>query len=182
MRYRPLTYADAARLLGAAEDPVVKILGAVSGVGAAVLTLHSLGGRDIFALRGQLIEWGNAAVTGLRERMNGVHRFDRTQRLEAAHAIVVVTSFYEALEEVLSDRPEVDLAAARLTAGEQVAIATSTAAETRYADLVQVLIDTPPPMPAPHRPFEATIGDLADYYRSAAVALRHFLGGLSDFE
>jgi hypothetical protein len=39
MRYRPLTYADAARLLGAAEDPVVKILGAVSGVGAAVLTL-----------------------------------------------------------------------------------------------------------------------------------------------
>lgn len=182
MRSRPLTYADAARLLGAAEDPIVKILGAVSGAAAAVVTMGTLANHDFLGLRGELIRWGNAAVTGLRERMNGVRRFDRTQRLEAAHAIVVVTSFYEALDTVLADRPGMDLAAAKLTAGEQVAIATSTPADTRYADLVQVLIDTPPPRPAPHRPFEETIAELAFYYRTAAEALRDFLAGLTAFE
>jgi predicted kinase len=182
MRSRPLSYADAARLLGGADSPVVRALGAASGVAAAAVTVGSLGGNDFFALRGELIAWGNAAVTGLRERITGVRRFDRTQRLVAAHAIIVVTAFYEALDAVLAGHPDVDLAAARLTAGEQVAVATSTAASAGYADLVRVLIDTPPPMPAPHRPFETILGDLLGYFTAAQSALLEFLGGLSVFE
>jgi len=181
MRSRPLGYADAARLLGGADNAVIKALGAASGTAAAAVTVGTLGANDFFALRGALITWGNAAVAGLRERVTGVRRFDRTQRLVAAHAIIVVTAFYEALDAVLADHPDVDLAAAALTAGEQVAIATSTVVTTRYADLVQVLIDTPPPMPAPHQPFEATVGALAGYFGSAAAALRDFLSGLSAF-
>ncbi|MET8151320.1 NACHT domain-containing protein [Actinoplanes sp. NPDC049668] len=182
MRSRPLGYADAARLLGAADSPLIKALSAVTGAGAAAVTVGSLGANDFFALRGELITWGNALATGLRERVSGVRRFDRTQRLVAAHAIIVVTAFYEALDAVLAEHPEVDLALAGLSAGEQVAVATSTAASTRYADLVQVLVDTPPPMPAPHRPFETTLDALAEYFGSASSALRDFLGGLSAFE
>ncbi|WP_433361129.1 NACHT domain-containing protein [Actinoplanes sp. CA-142083] len=174
MRPRQLSYADAARLLGSADEPVIRLLGAVTGAAATAVTLGSLGGNDLFALRGELIKWGNDAVSHLRERVTGVRRFDRTQRLVAAHAIVVVTAFYEALD--------VDLTAARLTAGEQVAIATSTTAMNRYADWVGILVDTPLPIPAPHRPFEATVRDLEQFFENAAAAVRDFLGGLSAFE
>jgi predicted kinase len=179
---RPLSYADAARLLGATDHPLIRIFGAASGAVTAAATMGTLADADFFALRGELIKWGNTAVTGLHERMTGVSRLDRTQRLEAAHAIVVVTSFYEALEAVLAGRPGVDLAAARMTAAEQVAVVTSTAVTTRYGDLVQVLIDTPPPMPAPHRPFEKTLWDLAEYFGSASAAVQRFLTGLVAFE
>lgn len=182
MRSRPLGYADAARLLGGTDNAVIKVLGTASGAAAAAVTVGTLGANDFFALRGELITWGNTVATGLRERVTGVRRFDRTQRLVAAHAIIVVTAFYEALDAVLADHPDVDLATAELTAGEQVAIATSTVVTTRYADLVQVLIDTPPPMPAPHCPFETTVAALAGYFGSAAAALRGFLSGLSAFE
>jgi hypothetical protein len=174
MASRPLSYADAARLLGVDNNPVMKILSGVSGATTAAVTVGTLADVDFFALRGELIRWGNAAVSNLRERMTGVRRFDRTQRLEAAHAIVVVTSFFEALDGVL---PEVDL-----TAGEQVAVITATPVNVRYAELVQILIDRPPPMPAPHRPFETTVTDLAGYFRAAAAAVRNFLSGLRAFE
>ncbi|MFI7591290.1 NACHT domain-containing protein [Micromonospora sp. NPDC049359] len=182
MRSRPLCYADAARLLGSPENPVIRAVGATSGVAAAGLTAAGLGGADLLSLGRELILWGNSAMAGLHERIAGLRRFDRTQRLVAAHAIIVVTAFYEALEIALADHPEVDLADAALTAGEQVAITTSTAVVDRYADLVRVLIDTPPPMPAPHQPFEATIAALGGYFGSAAAALRDFLHGLSAFE
>ncbi|MEU8236479.1 NACHT domain-containing protein [Actinoplanes sp. NPDC048967] len=182
MGSRSLSYADAARLLGASEHPLIRIFGAASGAVTAAATMGTLADVDFFALRGELIRWGNTVVTGLQERMTGVGRLDRTQRLEAAHAIVVVTSFYEALEAALAGRPGVDLAAARMTAGEQVAVVTSTAVTARYGELVQVLIDTPPPMPAPHRPFEKTLWDLAEYFGSASTAVQNFLAGLVAFE
>ncbi|MCU7725797.1 ATP-binding protein [Actinoplanes sp. KI2] len=181
MRSRPLCYADAARLLGSADSPVMKLLAAASGAAATAVSVGTLGGSDIFALRGELIAWGNAAVTGLRERLSGVRRFDRTERLVAAHAIIVLTAFYEALDAVLADHPDLDLSAARLTAGEQVAVATSAAATDRYAAWVRILVETPPPMPTPHRPFETTLAELDDFYGTAATALTDFLLGLSAF-
>jgi hypothetical protein len=181
MRSRPLSYADAARLLGVADSPVIKVLAAASGAAAAAITVGSLAGSDVFALRAELIAWGNAAVKGLRERVTGVRRFDRTQRLAAAHAIIVVTAFYEALDTVLADEPDIDLAAIALTPGEQVAIATSTAAHSDYAGLVQALIETPPPLPAPYSPFEATIKAIEAYFTGVAVSLGNFLNGLSAF-
>jgi predicted kinase len=157
-------------------------LAAASGAAAAAITVGSLGGNDIFALRGELVAWGNAAVNGLRERVTGIRRFDRTQRLVAAHAIIVVTAFYEALDAVLADHPDIDLPAVALTPGEQVAIATSTAAHSHYAEVVQALIETPPPMPAPHSPFETTIKAIEGYFTDVAVSFGNFLKGLSAFD
>lgn len=182
MGSRPLTYLDAARLLGVADNPLLRVFSAGSGAAAAAVTVASAGSTDFFALRGEVIRWGNTAVNGLRERITGVRRFDRTQRLVAAHSIIVVTSFFEAVDAVIAGHHEVDLAAARITAGEQVALATSSAAPRGYAELVQVLVDTPPPMPAPHRPFENTLAELEAYYGLAVTALGHFLSGLDAFE
>ncbi|MFG1606280.1 NACHT domain-containing protein [Actinoplanes sp. NPDC049265] len=182
MGTRPLSYRDAARLLGVPDNPLVKIVGAVTGAGAAAVTLATLGANDFFALRAEVINWGNAAVDGLRERITGVSRFDRTERLAAAHAVVVVTSFYEALDVVLTDGSPLARAVAQISAAEQVALATSTAVAQRYADVLRTLIDEPPPMPAPHRPFEATLDELAAYFATMAGALGGFFAGLEPFE
>jgi hypothetical protein len=72
MRSRPLSYADAVRLLGGAESPVIGVLNRVSGAAAAVVTVGSAGTVDFFAVRGELVHWGNAAATSLRERLTGV--------------------------------------------------------------------------------------------------------------
>jgi len=63
----------------------------------------TVGAIDFFALRDELVSWGRSLVGGLGERLAGLGRFDRTQRLVAAHSVVVVTAFYEALGGVLAE-------------------------------------------------------------------------------
>ena len=172
MRSRTLTFADAVRLLGGADEPSVRWLERLTGVAAAGATVATLGGLDLFALRDEVVRWGHAVVGGLRERLAGLHRFDRTQRLVAAHSVIVVVAFYEALDAVLADHPHV---AAQLTAAEQVSLATGGAAQEAYIEVLQQLVDTPPPMPAPHRPFEAVVDALREHYETVADRLVEFL-------
>jgi predicted kinase len=175
-----MAFSDAVKLLDGAAPP--GWLSRLTGVGAAVVTVATVGAVDLFALRDEVAKWGGKAISGLRERTQGLGRFDRTQRLVAAHSIIVVTAFYDALDEFLTDTPEFDLAGAELTANEQVALSTNGDAARRYADLLTRLIDTPPPMPAPHLPFELVLEDLERHYRWTAVRLHDFLEGLSAFE
>ena len=172
VRSRTLTFADAVRLLGGADEPSVRWLERLTGVAAAGATVATLGGLDLFALRDEVVRWGHAVVGGLRERLAGLHRFDRTQRLVAAHSVIVVVAFYEALDAVLADHPHV---AAQLTAAEQVSLATGGAAQEAYIEVLQQLVDTPPPMPAPHRPFEAVVDALRKHYETVADRLVEFL-------
>jgi predicted kinase len=182
MRSRSLTYSDAVRLLGEADSTVVTALDRLTGVAAGAVTVASVGTVDFFALRGELVKWGHLVAGEVRERTHGFGRFDRTQRLVAAHSIVVITAFFEAVDDVLADHPEVDVAAAELTAAEQVALSTRGRVNATYAQLVQALADTPPPLPAPHRPFEQVLDDLADYYAGLGGLLEQFLLGLRAFE
>lgn len=182
MRPRTLTFSDAVRLLDGSDNAAIGWLGRLTGVGAAAVTITTGGTVDFFALRDEVVKWGNSMVGQLRERTTGVRRFDRTQRLIAAHSVIVVTAFYEALDDELAEHPEFDLAAARLSAAEQAAIATSAPATGAYVDLVRALIDTPPPMPAPHRPFEVVLDELDGHYRRVAAALRAFLLNLSAYQ
>ncbi len=99
-----------------------------------------------------MVAWGNAAVNGLRDRATGVGRFDRTQRLVAAHSVLVVTAFYEAVGEVLVDEPDLNLKAVELSRAEQVALATGEWRGLGYGDLVGALIDRPPSMPTAYQP------------------------------
>jgi NACHT conflict system protein len=118
---RTLTFAEAVKLLDGETPP--DWLSRLAGVGAAVVTVTTLGAVDLFALRDEVTKWGKTVISGLRERNQRLGRFDRTQRLTAAHSIIVVTAFFDALDEFLADTPDVDLTAAELTASEQIAIA-----------------------------------------------------------
>jgi hypothetical protein len=57
-----------------------------------------------------------------RDRVRGLSRYDRTDRLVAAHSVVVIVAFYEALDEWLAERGA-DLDEAGLRAEEQAAFA-----------------------------------------------------------
>jgi hypothetical protein len=177
MRSRSLTFADALQLLGAAEDPTVEKLGRLAGVGAGVVTVASAGTVDFFALRDEAVRWGNTVMGTLRERLHGLKRFDRTQRLSAAHSVIVLTAFYEALGE----DAWFDVDAAELIAVEQVALATGGSAAQSYGEMIHELVRVPPPMPAAHLPFEDACQAMREFYQDAAIRLHRFVYDLHAF-
>jgi len=58
-------------------------------------------GLPYFMFRSKLVEYGESLARGLRDRLDGAGRYDRTQRLQAAHAVIVMTAFAQALGELL---------------------------------------------------------------------------------
>jgi type II secretory pathway predicted ATPase ExeA len=166
-----MTFADALQLLGEGGDPAVERLGRLAGIGAGVVTVATAGTVDFFALRDEAVRWGSTVVGTLRGRLRGLQRFDRTQRLAAAHSVIVLTSFYAALGE----DAWFDLPAARIVAEEQVAIAVGGAAAQSYVEMIGELVAKPPPMPAAHLPFEDVCEALSRFYQDAANSLQRFL-------
>lgn len=180
MRSRGLCFADAVQLLDGDSELVAR-LGQIAGVGAAAVTVGSGGTIDFFALRDQVVSWGQAAVKGVRGRLLGLSRFDRTARLVAANSVLAIVAFYEALDEWLAGQG-LRLADARLTADEQVAIATRSPVTESYRGMIDSLIRDPVPAPSPRRPFELYELDLRAHYARVSVAVDAFLRGLRAFE
>jgi hypothetical protein len=153
-----LSYADAVRLLGAGESPIMSGIGRLAGEGATLANAVALGATDLLGLRDEIIKWGQQTARSVRERMIGLDRFDRTERISAAHSVIVTTSFFEVLYELL---PELDdeLARVRMTLGEQVSLRTRTAAFER-SRLLSALVDARVPLPSPavtERQFEQSL-------------------------
>ncbi|GAA1510798.1 hypothetical protein GCM10009730_14110 [Streptomyces albidochromogenes] len=170
---RLLSYSDAVAILGgdsAALTAADQALGgalsmATGGTSDAVLNL--------FAARGGVLALGRDLTSGLRDRLGSSERAERTERIAAAHAVLVVTAYFEALGEV--ELP-FDLAEARLTRREQIALAGGSDAAYGF---VQRLVATGAPQPAPHVPYEQTLVDLRFWYLELSVRLKTFLHGLA---
>jgi hypothetical protein len=180
MRSRGLSFADAVKLLDG-DSPLVTALGQAAGLGAAAVTVGSAGSIDFFALRDQVVAWGQSAVKQLRSRVQGLGRYDRTARLAAANSVLVVVSFYEALDEWLAGQG-LRLSDAKLTAGEQVAVAGGAGVTESYRSMIDSLVRYPMPAPSPQRPFEQYELDLLAHYNRVAVPAGAFLRGLHAFE
>ena len=166
---RGLTYADAVNLLGAGESRVIAALGRAAGVPAAVVGAATLSSVDLLAVRNEVVEWGQAANRKLNERLAGLGRFDRTQRLTAAHAVLVVSSFFEALGDVADE----------ITLAEQVALGTRSAVESERRDIVSVLTEDAVPIPSAAVPVERLKAELSGYYTTLIKAAAEFLHGLA---
>ncbi|GAA2344572.1 hypothetical protein GCM10010170_030210 [Dactylosporangium salmoneum] len=161
------------RLLDGADGPIASAVGKAAGAAA---TASTFGVSEFFGFRDEAVKWGQAVAAGLRDRVLGLRRFDRTQRLEAAHAVLVITSFFEAFD----DLPEDELHALRLLRSEQVSVATGEWPGRTYQSLVQTLLDSPLPLPSPHVSFEDAILSLRVLYDTAAdhtfAFVRNLLG------
>jgi hypothetical protein len=178
---RTLSYADAARLLGGGES---KAVAAVDRLLGGLLLVVSAGGGgfalSLFEPRRELASLSGVLVAGLGERLRGLGRFDRSERLAAAHAIIVMTAYFEALAE--TDLP-FDVRELEFTKAEQVAVAAGGVADSdRLRKLAAELLRTELPMPAPQWPYELTLEALRGFYHAASDQVLQFVSGLAVWE
>jgi hypothetical protein len=179
---RDLSYRDAVKLLGADQPVMVKIM---DGLGGAALTAASAGTLDalaFFSVRDELVKWGGGVVVGIRDRISGLNRFDRTERLVAAHAVIVITSFYEALDDSFKESLPGGFRGLGLTRAEQVELATDSSAGARYHSIVQALLDSPVPIPDPQLPYEKNLAILKGFWSTAYLRVTRFIEGLANWK
>ena len=143
----------------------------------------SIGMSDVlgcFGVRTELIRLGRDLVQNVADRQRGLSRFDRTQRIQAAHSIVVITAYFEALRS--ADLP-FSLDQLELTRSEQVTLVVDRSTQGgRAGALVNELLDTAVPLPTPQRPREDTTRALHSFYEGLSVRLVQFATGLAAWE
>ncbi|WP_158273899.1 NACHT domain-containing NTPase [Micromonospora sp. RP3T] len=167
-----LSYADAVRLLGGEKSKVVDWFDKLTGgvLLAASVPVPALLG--IFDAKAEFVRLGHELMRGVSEKRSGLSRYGRTQRLEAAHAVIAVTAFFEALLDI--ELP-FDVEELRLSKAEQVTMAGVTA----YSDfVVDTLFAFAAPLPGPHVPYPVLCAELVNYYGSMTERLGLFLRGL----
>src|SRR6202034_1203733 len=96
-----LSYSDAVKLLGGADSRLVAALNRLTGG----MLLAATGGTaafviNLFDVRGELADLSAELICGISDRVRGLSRFDRTERLTAAHRVVILTAYFEALHEI----------------------------------------------------------------------------------
>ncbi|MER6754174.1 AAA family ATPase [Micromonospora echinofusca] len=173
-----LSYADAVRLLGGEKSRVVDWFDKLTGW--SLLGASAAGAPDalgIFDAKAEFVRLGHELVRAVSEKRSGLSRYGRTQRLEAAHAVIAVTAFFEVLSEI--DLP-FDVASARISKAEQLSLAGSGA--VHEAALTDAFFATAAPLPGPQLPYPAFRHALGAYYDGLVGRLLHLLRGLAVWE
>ncbi|GHA14206.1 hypothetical protein GCM10010329_41370 [Streptomyces spiroverticillatus] len=154
----------------AAADRVVggALSAATGGASDAVLGL--------FGAQGRVLRIGRDVTTGLRDRLGSAERADRTEKIAAAHAVLVITAFFEVLAE--AELP-FEFGELELNRNEQVMLS---GGQVTADHLVGTLLSAEVPHPTPALPFEETVGLVRAWYWDRADLLRDFLQGLALWE
>lgn len=172
---KSLSYAQAVRVLGQGPDAdwLRRINDLTGGLmlGAAVTVPAVLGWFDAHAVFAKLSQ---QLVQAAGRRLAGANRLDRTERIAAAHTIIVVSAYFDALAEV--DLP-FDLAAAKLTAEDQLSLAGRDG--SRAGDLAQAALRVGIFLPEAHGFRREYLDTLGVTYRELSTAVGAFLRGLA---
>jgi hypothetical protein len=178
---RSLSFADAAALLGGRGNRVVAALDRL--VGGVLLTVSATGTgfvTNLFDPKHELARLSGDIVLKVGERLRGVSRLDRTERLAAAHAVTVLTAYFEALGEVRLPFAVKEL---EFTTAEQVGLATNgQPVHGRLGELAVSLLRADVPMLAPQRSYEETLRAMTRFYRTLSDNVGAFVAGLSVWE
>jgi len=95
-----MTYKDAVQLLGQDDSAFVSALDQALGLGLLAVTAFSpASALPYFELKNELISQLRTLVSKLKERLGKAGRIEYEQLLNAAHAVIVVTAYSEALAE-----------------------------------------------------------------------------------
>ncbi|GAA3600567.1 hypothetical protein GCM10022419_100890 [Nonomuraea rosea] len=168
------SYADALRILGCKDGRLVKVVGFAS---AAARTGWALAGggqlvSGLADMRGDIVRYGEDVVHRLPDLKSGVDRFTRTQRLAAAHAVVVVAAYFEALGEA-----KLPFTLEQLDRAGKLAHGVPT--PERFARLVAALLLERLPTPEPHVPYAETRLAVERAYLRMSEAMAGYVGGLT---
>ncbi|WP_127502890.1 NACHT domain-containing protein [Actinoplanes solisilvae] len=174
---RGVSYADAVRLLGGSGRAVA----AVDKLSGGLLLSASATGAgfalNLFDAAGYFARFSGELVAGVRERLDGVRRFDRAERLAAAHSVVVMAAFFEVLSEASLPFDVADL---ELRREDQVRLATGASPSgARVADLGRALLRSSVPCPAAERPYEITLAAVDGFYIELSGELNRYFEGLA---
>ena len=167
--------------MGSRDSRVVAALDRLTG--GLLLAVSAAGGGFAFSLfeaKGELARLSNELVRGLGERIRGLDRFERTERLAAAHSVLVLTAYFDVLGSAALpfDRRELEM-----TKAEQAAVAVGRApGSDRLGALAAVLLRGEVPMPVPQRPYEMTIAAVRGFYEGLSVEMSRFVSGLAVWE
>ncbi|WP_262282308.1 NACHT domain-containing NTPase [Micromonospora sp. MA102] len=165
-----LSYADAVRLLGGEKSRFVDWFDKLTSAVPVPPLLGVLDARGFVRL-------GHELVRTVSEQRSGLSRHGRTQRLQAAHAVIAVTAFYEALAQVDLPFTPADLA---LDKGEQLALAG--AGPVTGTTVTEAFFSTAAPVPGAHLPYPNLAAALSRYYDDLAHRLLRFCAGLAVWE
>ncbi|MFJ9968590.1 NACHT domain-containing protein [Streptomyces avermitilis] len=173
---RLLSFSDALALLGS-DPPAVAALDRALG---GVLNIATGGVADglvrIADARGSVLTLGRGAVRGIGWRLGLADgRAERTELLHAAHTVIVVLAWFQALE---AQHLPVHLEDLELTRHEQLALAGAPHVAERGAAFARSLAASDAPSPAPHRPFEVVTDELQRWYEGLSTRFLDFVEGL----
>jgi hypothetical protein len=150
------------------------------GVLLAVSATGHPGALGLLEARSEFARLSQDLVTGLSDRLRGMSRFARSERLAAAHSVLVLAAYFDALSTIALPVSTKDL---KLDAADQVAIATGTESGSRRLRAVATaLLHADVPMPSPESPYEDTLEAIRDYYVLISAALLDFLGALPTWD
>jgi hypothetical protein len=165
---RPLSYAEAVRMLGEGESRLINLLDWLAGLGLAGAGLDVLGARE------EAVRLGHTLTRDLGDRLRGLNRLTRTERLRAAHTIIVLAAYFEELADAL---PQV-----RLKAGEQITLSGAGDGGPGRRGVAHALTRVELPTPGPSHTYESIRRELLAYYGRLGGSLLEFLGGLPDWD
>lgn len=147
---RTYSYNDALKVLGHGQSPLGKLAEKLTTAGAEATAVPGFA-----TLTGLFISYGKDAATTVRERLSGVDRLTRSERIAAAHHMIAVGAYFEVVQEVLVEtqpqfRPR-ELDFRKVDLGELL-----TVSDARAGDSVNIirLLTRRIPLPSPQRSFE----------------------------
>ncbi|WP_223165732.1 NACHT domain-containing protein [Lentzea indica] len=93
------SYNEAVKILGGRDHPIVAAMDKLLGGALLAGSLGLWQVLDLFDAKPDFIRLSNELISKVSAKRRGVSRYTRTQQLHAAHAVLVMTAFFEAFEE-----------------------------------------------------------------------------------
>ncbi|MET9629380.1 ATP-binding protein [Lentzea sp. NPDC006480] len=159
---RTYTYTEAVKILGGKDHPVVAAMDKLLGGALLAGSLGLWQVLDLFDAKPDFTRLFSDLANKVSEKRRKLSRYDRTQRLQAAHAVVVVTAFFETLRSL--DLP------LSLSAQDDEHVAT-------FAPF-----DLHVPLPSAARPYEENLGAILDFYQGLTNDLVAVMSSLAAWD
>jgi hypothetical protein len=171
-----LTYFDAVKLLGG-SGPLMK---AADNLLGGMLAVATAGGSEaavsLFDAKTEAIRLGHLVAEKITDVVRDQTRYNRTQRLHAAHGVLVVSSFFVSLDDCLDSA---GLANPDFTRDDQLRfLAASRAGGSWQAGLLDAGI----PAPGPDRTADRLLADLTDWFATRGAHMAAHLTGLATWD
>ncbi|GAB2837557.1 NACHT domain-containing protein [Lentzea nigeriaca] len=159
---RTYSYNEAVKSLGGREHPIVAKMDKLLNGALLAGSLGLWQVLDLFDAKPDFIRLSNELISKVSARRRNVSRYTRTQQLHAAHAVLVMTAFFEAFEE---QRVHVSL-------------------RPQDRDLVVRFNpwDLSLPLPSVGRPYEHNLDRINSFYVTMGVALFDVLRSLASWD